>query len=245
MNTQNPYKFLGMVLVLAGSLFAPVAYFVIVSVPLTAIAISAVMIGFTSIALANARPYISPEAAQLILRTGLENTAALLEELGISEKAIYLPSSMRLGRPQALVPLTNTANIELAKTKISGRLIVRYGDSPEAMGIIVTTPGSLDFRELKITLGPTPAEIETAVTYVLTGLLDLASSVAVNVSGSRVVAQVKGPRLHFEDTWYFRCLGSPVASIVATVCCEALGKPTRILEETYDKGKSTVILEVL
>ncbi len=132
-------------LVIAGSLFAPIAYFVAGSVPLTAVGISAVMIGLTSFALANARPYISPEAARLILRTGMENTAALLEELGINEKAIYLPSAMRAGKPQALVPLTSKKDFELARAKVSGRLIVRYNDSPEAMGIVITTPGSLDF----------------------------------------------------------------------------------------------------
>ena len=198
MKTRNPYQVLGLILVLAGSLFAPVAYFVAGSVPLTAIGISAVMIGLTSMALANARPYISPEAAQLILKTGMENTAALLEELGINEKAIYLPSAMREGRPQALVPLTNKTDIELARTKVSGRLIVRYGDNPEAMGIVVTTPGSLDFKALNISLGPTPPEIESAITYILSGLLDLANSVTVNIEASRIAVQVKGPRLRFD-----------------------------------------------
>lgn len=203
------------------------------------------MLGITSLALANARPYISPEAAELILRTGMENTAALLEELGLSEKAIYLPSGMRSGHPQALVPLTNRTDLGVLKTRVNGRLIVRYGDNPEDMGIIVTTPGSLNYKDMDIILGPSPAEIESAITYVLTGLLDVANSVAVNISDSRVLVQVTGSKLQFEDTWYFRCLGSPVASIVATVCCEALGKPVRIQEETKSKGKSTIALEVV
>ncbi len=77
---NNPYRILGLGLSLAGAIFAPISYFIIDSVPLTALGISAIMLGFISIALANTRPYISPEACQLILKTGMENTAALLED---------------------------------------------------------------------------------------------------------------------------------------------------------------------
>ena len=98
---NNPYRMLGLGLCVAGAILAPISYFIINSVPLTAAGISAIMIGFTCIALANTRPYISPEACQLMLKTGMENTAALLEELGIRNKAVYLPSNMRDGHPQA------------------------------------------------------------------------------------------------------------------------------------------------
>jgi len=60
------------------------------------------MIGFTSNALASSRPQISPEASRLILGNRDGNIAALLEELGLNHKAIYLRSTMREGMPQAL-----------------------------------------------------------------------------------------------------------------------------------------------
>ena len=100
------YRLLGISLCVAGAVFAPIAYFIIASVPFTSIAISAIMIGVACVALANSRPYLSPEAAQMLLRTGMENTAALVEELGLKNKAVYLPSGARGGRPQALIPLT-------------------------------------------------------------------------------------------------------------------------------------------
>lgn len=243
--TRSPYRVLGLVLVLAGAAFAPVAYFLTASVALTAVAISAIMIGFTCIVLANARPYISPEASELILKTGMENTAALLEELGLSNKAIYLPSSMREGHPQALIPLKGDADPQRIKVKIPGRLIVRYGENPDDMAVAVTTPGSINLDNLEMKLGPTAAEIETAVTYVLTGLLDIANSVTVSLTDNQVSVEVNGARLHFEDIWYYRCLGSPIASIVASVSSEALGKPVRIKEESYSRGKSKILLEVL
>jgi len=241
----NPYRILGLGLCLAGTIFAPISYFVINSVPLTAVGISAIMIGFTCIALANARPYISPEACQLILKTGMENTAALLEELGLRNKAVYLPSTMRNGHPQALIPLAEDEDIQWIKEKIPGRLIVRYGLNPDDMAIAVTTPGSINIDMLESRPGPTSGEIEAAVNYILTGVLDIANSVAVNLAGALVNVEVSGPRLHYEDIWYYRCLGSPIASIVAAISSEALGKPIRIKEESYSKGKCRITLEVL
>lgn len=242
---SNPYRALGLGLCLAGTIFAPISYFIIGSVPLTAVGMSAIIIGFTCIALANARPYISPEACEVILKTGMENTAALLEELGIRNKAVYLPSSMRDGHPQALIPLGEDRDIQRVKGKIPGRLIVRYGVNPDDMAIAVTTPGSINIDMLETKPGPTSEEIEAAATYILTGLLDIANSVTVNLSDTQVNVEISGPKLHYEDIWYYRCLGSPIASIVAAISSEALEKPIRIKEEDYSKGKSKIILEVL
>ena len=242
---NNPYRVLGLGLCLAGTIFAPISYFIIGSVPLTAVGMSAIIIGFTCIALANARPYISPEACEVILKAGMENTAALLEELGIRNKAVYLPSSMRGGHTQALIPLGEDRDIQRVKGKIPGRLIVRYGVNPDDMAIAVTTPGSINIDMLETKPGPTSGEIEAAVTYILTGLLDIANSVTVDLSDTQVNVEISGPKLHYEDIWYYRCLGSPIASIVAAISSEALGKPIRIKEEDYSKGKSRIILEVL
>ncbi len=242
---SNAYKILGLGLCLAGTIFAPISYFVIASVPLTAVGISAIIIGFTCIALANTRPYISPEACEVMLKTGMENTAALLEELGLRNKAVYLPSTMRDGHPQALIPLVEDRNIEQIKGKIPGRLIVRHGVNPDDMAIAVTTLGSMNIDMLETKPGPTAEEIETAATYILTGVLDIANSVTVHMADARVDVEISGSRLHYEDVWYYRCLGSPIASIVAAISSEALGKPVRIREESFNKGKSSIVLEVL
>lgn len=242
---SNPYRILGLGLCLAGVIFAPVSYFIINSAPLAAMGISAIMIGLICIVLANTRPYISPEACQLILKTGMENTATLLEELGLRNKAIYLPSTMRDGHPQALIPLAEGEDIQRVREKIPGRLIVRYGVNPEDMAIAVTTPGSINIDMLDTRPGPTPGEIEAAATYILAGVLDIANSVTVSLADSQIDVGVSGARLHYEDIWYYRCLGSPIASIVAAISSEALQKPIRIREESYSKGKSQITLEVL
>jgi hypothetical protein len=180
----------------------------------------------------------------MLLKTGMENTAALLEELGLKKKALYLPSSTGDGHPQAIIPLEG-GNSKLIQGKTPGRLIVRYGAAPDDMAIAITTPGSMINELLKTTPGPTPEEIECAASYILIGMLDLADSVTVSLSEAQVDVLVRGARLHYEETWYYRCLGSPIASIVAAICSEALGKPVRIGEESYSRGESHITLEVL
>ena len=230
---------------MAGAIFTPVSYFVIDSVPLTAVGISLLTIGFICFALANTRPYLSPEACQMMLRTGMENTSALLEELGLSNQAIYLPSALRDGRPQAIIPLNNDGDIRRVREKLPGRLIVRYGTGTDDLAIAVTTPGSINIDMLENKPGPTAEEIETAVAYILVGLLDIASGVSVSMSDGQVVMDINAPKLGYENVWYYRALGSPLASIAAAISCEALGKPVQIRKESYDKDKGRIELEVL
>lgn len=245
MSMKNPYRTLGIGLAIGGAIFVPIAYFLLSSIPLTAVGLSSIILGFTSLALANSRPYISPEAADVILKTGMENTSALLEELGLNTKAIYLPSPVREGKPQAIIPLVAGNESVLLKEKINGRLIVRYGNNPDAMGIAVTTPGSINLNQLPSKPESTPEDIEFAITYVLAGLLDLAHAVKVSKFGNKIQVEVTGAKLSYEDIWYYRCLGSPVASIAATITCEAINKPIRIAEETISKTNARILLEVV
>jgi stage V sporulation protein SpoVS len=242
---NNPYKSLGIGLSIAGAILSPVFYFAVASVPLTAVGMSAIMLGFTSIALANARPYLSPEACRIFLRTGMENTAALLEELQISAKAIYLPVALRDGHGQAIIPLGGEVDTARLKEKLPGRLIVRYGPDFSTMALAVTTPGTASLELLESKPGPSIDEIESAITYVLTGILDVASGIKLNFVDSFINVEINGATLHYEDIWYYRSLGSPLASIAAAISSEALGKPVRIVEEKRIKGKDILKLEVL
>jgi hypothetical protein len=242
---MNPYRLLGIALTVAGAISAPVFYFIVGAVPLTAVSLSAVLIGLTCVVLANARPYISSEACQMLLKTGMENTAALLEELGVANKAIYLPSDRMEGRSQAIIPLTDKLDIRNTQVKLPGRLIIRYGAGLEAMAIAVTTPGNVSIGLLASKPGSTPDEIESALNYILTGVLDIANSASVNVFDSTVKVEVSGAKFSYENIWYYRCLGSPIASIAASIASEALGKLVRIQEESRKKGKFTITLEVL
>jgi hypothetical protein len=242
---KNPYLLLGVILAGVGALSAPLFYFVVGSAPLTATSLSAIIIGLVCILLANSRPYISPDACQTLLNTGMENTSAILEELGITTKAVYVPSTVRNGQPQALVPLTENGDLTHIKDKLPGRLIVRYGPGDSDMAIAVATAGSLNIKLLPNKPESTAGGLETALNYLLIGVLDIASSVAVRINESQIQVEVNGSKMSYENIWYYRCLGSPLASIAASVVCEAYSKPVRILNETVQNGKSRIIIEVL
>ena len=242
---RSPYSLLGLGLAIAGAISSPVFYFVVGSVPLTAMGISFIMLGLTSVALANTRPPLSPEAGQMMLRVGMENTAALLEELGLNGQAVYLPRSLRDGLSQAVVPLSPDQLREPITRRVAGRLIVRHGAGPLDMGIAVTTPGSLCLDALEVTPGPDPGEIETALTHILVGMLDIAGAVSVATTDGAVTIEISRPKLTYENLWYYRALGSPMASIAATVTCEAHDRPVMIVRDDNQRGKGIVELEVL
>ncbi len=181
----------------------------------------------------------------MMLQTGIENIAALLEELGLRGKAIYLPPSLRNGRAQALIPLRHDQNPVQITNRIQGRLIVRYGHDPEALGIAVTTPGSICLDGLEIQPGPTSAELASAMNHVLVGMLDIASSLTVNTNNSRVNIEVSNPKLSYQNIWFYRSMGSPLASIAATITSEALDKPITVTREEHRGNKNMIELEVL
>lgn len=242
---KNRYKILGIGLCVTGIIIGPVSYFVISSVPLTAVGISALMIGVTCIVLAYTQPSLSPEVYQLMLKTGLENTSTLIEGLGLSDKAVYMPSTMGNRRQQAIIPLVSGVDMNWVKEKIPNRFIVKYGKKSEDRAISITTPGSISIDRFESIPGPTADEIETAINYILSEVLNIADSASVILIGDRVYVAVSNPKLVYEDTLYCQCMGSPIASIIAAISSEALRKPIRIFEENSEKGLSTITLEVL
>jgi hypothetical protein len=244
MAVKNPYQILGIMLAIAGAILAPIFYFIVGSPPLTATAISAVILGFTCIAIANSRPYLSAETAQILLKTGMENTTALLEELGLQNKATYLPSTSK-SQSRAVIPLVDKVGTNIVAENLPKRLIVRYGPNSEDMAIAVTTPGNISIALLENKPGPTADEMEAALNYLLTGVLDIAHNVSVHTMDSKVEVKINAPKMSYENTWYYKCLGSPIASIAAAVVAEALKKPLRITEEKYLKNEGVVVLEIL
>ncbi len=243
--TENPYNLLGLGLTLTGVVFAIVSYLILDSTPLTALGMSMVILGAISLTLGRTMPKISPEVSAVLLETGLENTAAIVEELGLRSKAIYLPSSLTGGRPQALIPLHSNPRPVRITEALPRRLIVRHGPDPEDIGILVTTPGSAILSMLGSKPGPSAEELDGAITSVLVGMLDVADGARVNMAEGTVTIVVMSPRLEYRNIWFYQSLGSPLASIAASLACEALDKPLIIEREVHDKGQCVIELRVL
>ena len=245
MKSKNPYTFLGLGLVLTGAWLAPVSHILLHSTPLSALGLSLIILGAVCLVLGGTRPQIPPEISTILLETSLENISAIVEELGLRTKAVYLPSSLTNGEPRALIPLHSNLSLPLVKGDFPRRLITKYGPGAEDIGLLITTPGSATVKMLEAKPGSTSSELEATLTSIFIGALDIAGIVRVNMTDQTTTIEVSNPRLEYRNLPFYQCLGSPLASIAAAIVAEALGKPIVVEEEVRHKGKTIIELRNL
>lgn len=243
---MNSYKTLCLELTLSGILLSLVAYLVLNSVPLTALGISTLILASVAFAIGVGQPKIPPEASDVLLQSGVENTSALVEELGLKSKAIYLPASMTSGKSQALIPLHSNPNLpRLGKNPFPKRLIVKYGADSGDVGLLVTTPGSAVSGSVESKPDSKETDLESALAKVLAAKLNLADGAKVARADEAVHVEVSNPRLEDRKMWIYECLGSPLASIVASVIAQVLDKPVVIEGEQHLSGRWLFELKLL
>ena len=244
MLNRNPYTWAGLSLLIAGSLVSLSAYFILLLTWLTALGICMLILSFILLALGRTIPKLSPEACRLLLETGIDNMATIVEELGIQANAVYLPSSLTGDRPQALIPLHSNPSLPPINKTLSQRLIVKYGASPGDIGLLLSTIGSTAIGLLETRPGPTSDELESALTYLFTGILGVADRTRVACNENHIKVEISNPRIENGTAWSHQCLGGPFASIVASVAAEARDKPVTIKQEEHLNGKCSIELEV-
>jgi len=236
---RSPFTLLGLALLVVGLLLALTSYFILRYVPFTALGASTLILAAVALALGRGQPKVPPETSGMLLDSGLENTAALIEELGLSSKAIYLPSSLAGGKPRALLPLSPADRPTIVKP-LPNRLVVRHGPNPSDMGILVTTLGSVALERF----GPVmPGEdLEGALSSIIVGSADLADGIKAVEEAGTVIVRVANPRIEHESMKVFELIGTPLASVVASVVAEAKGAPVEIVRE--DRGERQLTIEI-
>jgi hypothetical protein len=239
---QSAYANIGLALLLGGVVATPVFFFVARSVPLTALALSAVLLGTIALFLDRSLPEVPPRAARLLLESGLANLSGLLEETGVSATAVYLPSILTEGQPRALIPLSSHGQRPTVSQINSQHLIVEFGPHPDDIGLLVSTPGGGALSLLDERIGSTSAELESALTKLLVGAFDIASTVQVNQENGLVTVRVGGIRLSTGDLWVHRILGTPVASVAAAVVAE--GHKASVIVESEARTKDVVTVRL-
>jgi hypothetical protein len=245
LKNKNPYTWSGLGLLIAGGMVFLPAYFIFHLIWLTALGICMLILSFILIALGKAVPKLPPEVCGLLLETGINNMATLIEELGIKTKAIYLPSSLASDRPRAFIPLHSNGSKPTITKALPQRLIARYGASPEDIGLLISTIGSTATGMLESKPGTTPAELESALTSLFTGRLGVADGTRVVCHDGHIRVEINKPRLENGASWSHQCLGGPLASVVASIAAEAWDKPITIKQEEHLNGKYSVELEVI
>jgi hypothetical protein len=64
------------------------------------------------------------------------------------------------------------------------------------------------------------------------------------MDSQKIRVEVSNPRLENKKMWIYESLGSPVASIVASVVTEVIDKPVTIVNERSSRGKLIVELKL-
>jgi hypothetical protein len=226
-----------------GILLTALAYTVLSSTPLTALGISTVIIGAVTYAITKGQPKIPPQASALLLQAGIENTSALVEEIGLKNKAIYLPTSKTGDKPKALIPLE--LPVELDKKTLPNRLIIKYGPKPTDMGLLIITPGSSIQGMVEAKQDCTASDLEAAITQVLVKILCLVDGLSLTFEDENLMVEVNNPRLENPKMWIFEIIGTPIASIIASITAEVLNKPVIINAESNTPPTCSVQLKIL
>ncbi|MCW4025649.1 MAG: hypothetical protein NWF01_11565 [Candidatus Bathyarchaeota archaeon] len=239
----NDYKILAASLSLIGVLLSFFSYTILYSTPLTALGISTVIISAAAFAIAKGQPKIPPEASAVLLQASVENISSIVEEIGLKSKAIYLPSTITGDKPKALIPLDTQAI--LGNKQLPKRLIVKYGKNPQDVGLLIITPGSTVSNIIEHKPDSSAQDLESAISQVLLNTVNLADNVRVMMDAEKVLVEVTNPRLENSNMWIYQIIGTPVASIIASVTAQVLEKQVQIKNEQASKGKVLVEIERL
>jgi hypothetical protein len=242
---RSPYTWTGLGLLLAGGALLGAAFFIFNQVWLSALGIAMLIMSFILLALGRTIPNVPPEVCSLLLETGIDNIATLIEELGIRARAIYIPSSPSYDRPRAFIPLNANGSTPQITRDLPRRLIARYGANPEDVGLLIATVGSSAAGMLTTKPGARPDELELALTSLFAGRLGIADGARVSCQDKYINIEIDKPRLKNSADWSHHCLGGPLAAIAASVAAESWGKPVRIAGEELRHGKYHIGLEVM
>jgi hypothetical protein len=113
------------------------------------------------------------------------------------------------------------------------------------MGILLTTPGSAVTVMIGSKSDASVGDLEAALESVLVGTINLVDAVRVNMDNERIMVEVSNPRLEYKKMLVYERLGSPLASMVASIAAEVLNKPVCIEREEPEKGKRVIELKMV
>jgi len=233
---NNRYLLLGSGLVTAGFTFALFAWLMTNYVPFIALGLACMIIGIVSLALNHTLKKVPFDASLLLIESSFDTINAIVEELSVTSKAMYLPRSVTDGPLRTLIPIQNDAFDSTLPEHLEQRLIVQFGKNPEDIGILLAAPGAalLEIDKIDNYLS---TELATALSSIIVGTFDLATAVDVQRDGSFIQIMIKNSTLSRGDEFSHSILGSPMASITATITAQALNQPISIdREEVQGKG---------
>ncbi len=228
---------LGLGLIIFGLPFTLFAYLVLLNVPLTALGLACVILGAT-VMLTPSSP-VPIRTVRVMVEGACVNIEALLEELDVHHKAVYLPP--REGRVYAYVPLTSNPGVSAAwaAQDASLRVVTQAGGEP---GLLVFPPGS---EAVRLSLMSPGSGVEEALTHVLVDFLEAVKSVRAVQGGQRVVIDMTGARVETEFPRFRRVLGSLATSTAGCVLSTVIEAPVQLSDEQMEDDRIRCIFTVV
>ncbi len=166
----------------------------------------------------------------------LENLSLLVEGLGLRSKAVYVPSSMSQGGQRILLPVRPLEEASNINTFFPDSLFVKYGPGGEDVGLLLKPPGEWLIKRA-LDAGLIVNDVEQSLNNVLAGFINLARSIKVERLGGELVVRLEGLDIKSTRLRAEELLGSPLASITASVAAESLNSLLQVVdEENVDNG---------
>lgn len=231
----DQYTAAGVGLVVFGALFADFAFLILLNVPLTALGISCVVLGVTTVLIPE-KPILSSNIRSMIKGSCL-NIEALLEEFDAEERCVYLPP--RDGRVFAYVPLHTSHDLSNAWQAMEApiRVVTEVGGEP---GLMIFLPVSDDMLS---SIGE-DSKAEEALSNILVEQLGFLESVKEAESGDKVVVRMSGSRMETDLPRFKKVLGSLPTSIAGCVLAFVFDKPLALIEEEVSGRVITATFEI-
>lgn len=211
---ERASELIAVTLAICGAALAVYSYWVVGSIPLTALGIGALIVSASIATTYREVPY--SDSARALLEAYAVNVARVLEEFGASLKAVYLKGGY------ILVPLTSPSPDfdDVNPDRLISGSRGRYA-------LVLKAP------RLDVGLG----DPEAAITQVLVDTLGLCDDVKVIRAGDKVLVEVVKPKEPIEAKRFLDVLGPLTVQIAAAVLAEAI-KSALQLEEISREGKS-------
>ena len=243
---QGHYGLLGAGFLVSGIAMVLVTLIVLGSGPGAITGTALIVLGLVMLSVGRAEGRMSAAMAHLLSSSGYQNIERMVEELGLSGRAIYLPTTLSHIGARALIPL-DVARGTIPAGAVDDRFIARYGQQPSDVGLLVVTPGSAVLELLSSPVGEFPEGFEVTLSTLATGALEVARGVVVHHSNGKVSVTYAGVREGRApaDSPMYRTVGSPLASVAATLLAESCEAPVVVVSESRDGEGYSVELEVL
>lgn len=222
---RDPYTGLGLALMVFGAPFMVYSHYVLLNVTYAALGMACLILG--SVFLLTPASPVPLDAVRALMDGAYVNIEAILEELDLKEKAVYLTRDVRV---YCFIPFHDNF-------KISDTLRLVQDD-----GLMIFTPVS----EL-ISLGDVLPEggLENSMSSVLVDYLEACDSVKSVMTGDDIVVSISNPVLGGDYPRIKQCLGSFTVNVSGSVLAYVLGESIRFVDERVDGSKITSRFRVI